>query len=231
MLRARSAVQRFPVVEWRQRTEDFHKRSINASRNLAGHNAWRPADGDTADGHRPIADNDDWNPVTLVDPSQPEWDRNSYAESTRHQDSPRMVAPQTPGSPGAWSQDTLTPPANGPGDAFLAAPHRPNPDGSRTSISSDVSNDDYFSHSRGSTYAATPPGGPGYGNFLDRANRQIARDQKHVPDPFLDPGLAPPSKPFGAHSRVSSVGSISSIVDDKQDSPLNKAIASVGRLL
>ena len=28
MLRARSAVQRFPVVEWRRRTEDFHKRSI-----------------------------------------------------------------------------------------------------------------------------------------------------------------------------------------------------------
>jgi alpha-1,3-glucan synthase len=25
LLRARSAVQRFPVVEWRQRTEDFHK--------------------------------------------------------------------------------------------------------------------------------------------------------------------------------------------------------------
>ena len=31
LLRARSAVQRFPVSEWCQCTEDFHKRSINAS--------------------------------------------------------------------------------------------------------------------------------------------------------------------------------------------------------
>jgi len=40
ILRARSAVQRFPVVEWRQRLEDFQKRSINASRHGAGENAW-----------------------------------------------------------------------------------------------------------------------------------------------------------------------------------------------
>ena len=75
------------------------------------------------------------------------------------------------------------------------------------------------------------PGTPGtpqqeYGNFLDRANRQIARDKKNVPDPFLEPGMAPP-RPFGAHSRVSSVKSISSIVDEKQNSPLNKAVATV----
>lgn len=40
ILRARSAVQRFPVVEWRQRLEDFHKRSIRTSRGLAGENAY-----------------------------------------------------------------------------------------------------------------------------------------------------------------------------------------------
>lgn len=40
ILRARSAVQRFPVVEWRQRLEDFQRRSINASRGHAGENAW-----------------------------------------------------------------------------------------------------------------------------------------------------------------------------------------------
>src|SRR6267378_7670729 len=44
ILRARSAVQRFPVVEWRQRMEDFHKRSINNSRSIAGANAWRESD-------------------------------------------------------------------------------------------------------------------------------------------------------------------------------------------
>lgn len=40
ILRARSAVQRFPVVEWRQRLEDFQKRSITVSRSLAGENAF-----------------------------------------------------------------------------------------------------------------------------------------------------------------------------------------------
>jgi alpha-1,3-glucan synthase len=40
ILRARSAVQRFPVVEWRQRLEDFQKRSIAVSRQLAGENAY-----------------------------------------------------------------------------------------------------------------------------------------------------------------------------------------------
>ena len=41
LLRAHSAVQRFPVAEWRQHTEDFHKKSINASRKLVGLDAWR----------------------------------------------------------------------------------------------------------------------------------------------------------------------------------------------
>lgn len=58
ILRARSAVQRFPVVEWRQRTEDFHKRSINTSRSIAGPNAWRESDCDGA-GLRHMADTDD----------------------------------------------------------------------------------------------------------------------------------------------------------------------------
>lgn len=89
-----------------------------------------------------------------------------------------------------------------------------------------------ISDNEGDYFATTPsPGGgtPGetrqdFGNFLERANKTIAKDQKHAPDPFLDPA---PSRPFGAHSRVSSVESIASIVDEKQNSPLNKAIASV----
>ncbi|KAK4686309.1 hypothetical protein P7C73_g3822, partial [Tremellales sp. Uapishka_1] len=40
ILRARSAVQRFPVVEWRQRLEDFQRRSITVSRAMAGEHAW-----------------------------------------------------------------------------------------------------------------------------------------------------------------------------------------------
>ncbi len=133
VLRARSAVQRFPVVEWRQRMEDFHKRSINASRSIAGTDAWRESDCDGA-GVRPMADTDDWNPVNQAYPSQPEWDRNSML------DSPHA---HTPGSPGQWSQDTLT---------AAGAPRLLPPDGSRNSFTTDGGqDDDYFSHSRGST--------------------------------------------------------------------------------
>ncbi|KAH9981170.1 modular protein with glycoside hydrolase family 13 and glycosyltransferase family 5 domains [Lactifluus volemus] len=203
ILRARSAVQRFPVVEWRQRTEDFHKRSINMSRHVAGHDAWRQSDGASA-GIVAIAEHDDWNPVRQADPSQPDWDAQSAHNSPRT---------HIPGSPGQWSQETLTP----GGDPFLHAPPRIQ-DGSRNSISSNMSDaeGDSFLSNRGGS-------GPGeFGHFLDKANRTIARDQKHAPDPFLEA----PSRPFGAHNRVSSVESIASIVDEKANSPLNKAIAS-----
>ncbi|KAF4623027.1 hypothetical protein D9613_002379 [Agrocybe pediades] len=57
ILRARCAVQRFPVVEWHQKMETFHKRSINSSRALAGPNAWRETDCNGG-GLRPMADMD-----------------------------------------------------------------------------------------------------------------------------------------------------------------------------
>ena len=47
ILRARSAVQCFPVIEWRHRMEDLHQRSIDTSRSLAGENAWRELGLDT----------------------------------------------------------------------------------------------------------------------------------------------------------------------------------------
>jgi len=198
ILRARSAVQRFPVVEWRQRMEDFHKRSINTSRGLAGANAWRESDCDGA-GLRPMADTDDWNPVTQAYPTQPEWDTRSINEP------PHTPQAHTPGSPGQWSQDSLTPGEHG----------ARGPDG-----------DGYFDQ-RNSMAPSLAPDSPGYGNFLERANRTIAKDHKNAPDPFLDPSGLAPSRPFGSHSRVSSVESISSIVEQKSNSPLNKAIADV----
>jgi alpha-1,3-glucan synthase len=209
ILRARSAVQRFPVVEWRQRTEDFHKRSINQSRGLAGHNAWRPSDG----GERPIhaiAEHEDWNPVHMPEPSQPEWDRSSVMSSDMRS------GQATPGTPGYGWDHTPSP------NEHLMAPRQVRQQGSRGSFSTDVSDTegDYFSQSpRGSMDQR-----PEYSNFLDKANKTIARDHRHAPDPFLD---AAPSKPFGQHHRVSSVESIASIVDEKANSPLNKAIASV----
>lgn len=185
--------------------EDFHKRSIGISRGVAGPNAWRESDC-TGGGVGAMADSDDWNPVTQSYPSQPNWDNRSVLES-----------PAGPPSPGQWSQDTLTPSGGQNGAQLLY----------------DSAHGDYFSHSPGSVpgtpttatpNSATPTGG--YDNFIDRANRTIARDQRHVPDPFLEGGLSAPNRPFGAHSRVSSVESISSIVDEKSNSPLNKAIAS-----
>lgn len=196
VLRARSALQRFPVVEWRQRTEDFHKRSIKISRGLAGANAWRESDCDGS-GLKPVAHTGDWDPIQQAQPTQPDWDAQSvrsYNDGTG--------TPFTPGSPAAWSQDTLT-----------TTPHTPQTPGG--------TGEDYFAnHGRGNSTTGE------FGNFLERANRTIGRDQRHAPDPFLDGGLMP-SRPFGSHSRVSSVESISSIVEEKSNSPLNKAIASV----
>ena len=204
ILRARSAVQRFPVVEWRQRMEDFHKRSINASRHLAGQDAWRQSDGTSVRIAAAVAEHDDWSSVHHVyHPPQPDWDVLS-AESTPH-----SIIPY---SPGQWSQETISP----SGEPFLHAPPRMQ-DGTWNSISSmsDTENDP-FSQNRGGN------GQPEYGNFLDRANRIIAGDQRHGPDPFLEA----PFRPFGIHNG-SSVESIATIVDEKPNSPLNKAMASV----
>lgn len=199
ILRARSALQRFPVVEWRQRMEDFHKRSIKTSRGLANENAWRESDCDNGV-LSALADTDDWNPVNQTLPTQPEWDTRSI------NDSPRSNAP---GSPGQWSQEMLATP--GDGTRLISESQR--------SIGDPA--DGYFTP-RGSVVETAG----GYDTFLERVNRTISKDQAHAPDPFVDGGLAP-NRPFGSHSRMSSVESISSIVEEKSNSPLNKAIASV----
>ncbi|KAG2368619.1 glycoside hydrolase family 13/glycosyltransferase family 5 protein [Suillus spraguei] len=202
ILRARSAVQRFPVVEWRQRMEDMHKRSILTSRRIAGSNAWREADCGTVPSQYAVPETEDWNPVNQGLPVQPDWDAQSGMSS------PRMI----PGSPGQWSQVST------PNDeSFLTAPPRFNftRDSSYTSDTSDEE------HSRHSFATSSQPG---YSNFLEKANRTIAQDHRHAPDPFLSP--TPPAKPFGAHSRVASMESIGSIVEEKTNSPLNKAIST-----
>ncbi|KAJ7285792.1 modular protein with glycoside hydrolase family 13 and glycosyltransferase family 5 domains [Mycena rebaudengoi] len=210
ILRARSALQRFPVVEWRQRMEDFHKRSIGVSRGGAGPNAWRSTDCDGG-GVQPITEADDWNPESQAYPSQPDWDSRSM-NSSINEPNPRY----NPGSPGQWSQETLTPSGNQP----------PRFGNDRDSAYSSVESDDYFRNRSNMPGTPGTPGTPeGYSDFLARANRTIAKDHRNAPDPFLEGSLTP-ARPFGTHSRVSSVESISSIVDEKSNSPLNKAIAS-----
>lgn len=189
ILRARSAVQRFPVVEWRQRMENFHKRSIKTSRAVAGSNAWRASDTDGG-GVAPIGENDDWNQVTQADLTQPDWDATSINDQS-------II--QSPDLPAQWSQETLAP-IDSHGER------------------------DYFSHSHGSTSGSNTP--RGYTDFLERANRTFACDQRHAPDSFTEGGLTP-NRPFRAHSSVTSMESISSIVEEKSNSPLNKAMTSV----
>ena len=182
LLRARPAAQRFPVVEWRQRMEDFRKRSIDTSRHHAGSNAWRPRDRETA--HAPavaMLDHDDWDPVHQPEPTQPQWDYRSMMDSAHISHVPGSSL--QPSSPGGWSQSTLAPQEQG----LLAVPPRIDYMERRQSTSSD----DYFSAARSrvastvGTPTAESPGG-GYENFLSRANTTFAKDQRHAPDPFLD---------------------------------------------
>ena len=197
LLRARSAVQRFPVVEWRQRTEDFHKRSINASRREAGADAWRRTDGDMS-GMQPIQHVGDWDPVLQEDPSQPAWDHESLREI------PDVNSANPSQENLAAGQPLLTP-------------------GNRDSFASEASGDTLYRNSVASQQQ--------YNTFLERANRQFARDNQHAPDPFLDQGRtslgARPYSQYSTTSRLSSVESIATIVDEKQNSPLNKAIETV----
>ena len=200
LLRARSAVQRFPVVEWRQRTEDLHKRSINSSRKHAGQDAWRKSDGDMQ-GMLPIQHTGDWDPVHQDDPSQPSW-----GDPESLMDSPHLRSANASQDNLAAGQPLLTPPA-----------------GYRDSFASDSSVD---MNNRNSVASQQH-----YNSFMERANRQFARQNQNAPDPFMSeqgrtPGLRPYSQ-YSTTSRISSVESIATIVDEKQSSVLNRADESV----
>ena len=198
LLRARSAVQRFPVVEWRQRTEDFHKRSINASRRIAGSDAWRQADGDMR-GMLPVQHVGDWDPVQQEGPSRPAWDQ----EGQMNTPDPRSTNVSQENL--AVGQPLLTPPPN------------------RDSFASDMSGDTAYRNSVASQQQ--------YNTFLERANRQFAQQNQNAPDPFMEQNRsslsARPYSQYSTTSRISSVESIATIVDEKQNSPLNKAMETV----
>ena len=199
LLRARSAVQRFPVVEWRQRTEDCHKKSIGASRKIAGPDAWRKTDGDVS-GMLPVQDAGDWDPVQQADPVRPAWgDHESI-------DSPGLRSTNA-------SQDDLA-----VGQPLLTPPQLRNRESVASNMSGDTSN-------RNSVVSQQQ-----YNSFLERANRQFARGNQNVPDPFMEQGRSLSARPYSQYSttsRISSVESIATIVDEKQNSPLNKADESV----
>jgi hypothetical protein len=205
ILRARSGVQRFPVIEWRQRTEDFHRRSIKISRDMAGTMAWSAVD---SEAHGP---------------------KHNYAEHYPH--APDSAAPMM--SPGSNHSHQF-----GEGDGNLS-PYGHGDTSRRGSVMSVATSVDHGEYAdANSIYAGyediTPaePASPGmgggevqtYDDFLARANRQIAKDARGTRDPFVEGGDQAPERPFTIHSRMSSVESISSIMDEKSASPLNKAI-------
>src|SRR3954465_10342828 len=85
ILRARSAVQRFPVIQWRQQMEDLHRRSITMSRNIAGAYAWRGSDCEERGRHpsAPTEEGNEWNPSNHFSPSLSQWDSNRSGSGTQ----------------------------------------------------------------------------------------------------------------------------------------------------
>ena len=147
-MRARSAAQRFPVVEWKQRMEDFHKRSINVSRHLAGYNAWRQSDG-ISGSVAAMTEQGVWNPIHLANPPQPESDKPGEQDMN---------------TPGDSDQGTFS-----RSESFLHIPPQVQ-DCDSSSIGC------YMSDSEsGSNHDLN--GQSDYGQFLDSTNRTITRAQ------------------------------------------------------
>ena len=101
ILRARSAVQRFPVVEWRQRLEDFQRRSIATSRSHAAEHAWGY---DQAGGAGFYAHGEVGSTTSLP---RAEWGRSATPDST------------APPSPMSGSSSLITPVGEHPTNGYF----------------------------------------------------------------------------------------------------------------
>ncbi|BEJ00050.1 hypothetical protein CcaverHIS631_0410920 [Cutaneotrichosporon cavernicola] len=248
ILRARSAVQRFPVVEWRQRLEDFQKRSITMSRSLAGEHAWgwefADPNGPPRSSMLPSRDS----MISLQQsnrPGSPDSQLSVAAADTRRLSENSEQLP-----PGAAASDDRASlgvdyhrrfDKHQSSDKFYdedPSEHRGRP---KFFTGYDDDTESHISSERDTTivapHAAMADGGTGhvYDNFLAAANRQFAKTQgnKNVPDPFMErrmsslsidsSNFAPP-RPFSIHSRVWSFDSIGSLADEKHSSSLNKAM-------
>ncbi|KAG2142801.1 uncharacterized protein EDB93DRAFT_1157751 [Suillus bovinus] len=181
MLRARSAVQRFPVVEWRQRMEDMHRRSINASRKLAGSNAWRKADSKTEPSQHAVPEVEHWNPLNQGLLARPKPAAQSAMLSQR-------LVPSSPGN------QVLTP----HNESFLSSSPCLNINRD-SSYTSDTSSSDK-EHSRHSFATSSRSG---YRDLLEKVNETIAQNHRHASDPFLSPTTPSHFRNFGDHYLIS----------------------------
>ncbi|KAJ3781651.1 glycoside hydrolase family 13 and glycosyltransferase family 5 protein [Lentinula aff. detonsa] len=248
-MRARSAVQRFPVVEWRQRMEEFHRRSVSVSREEAGENAWRESDG--------------WGFYELGDEGEVgEVDdrgggRGKGEERVQRTNEPLVLYNESPppfNSPLDTDDEEEDEDEDEDEDDHEDNEHQhvdPDPDPDNTSSTrvntpqtQAQTQDDEFSPNPGLNQTLSSLSqtflspSEDYVNFLERVNRLVARDRRRVPDPFLiggereeggggGGGGSGSGRPgLGGHSRTPSSESIVSLVETKSDSPLNKAIAS-----
>jgi alpha-1,3-glucan synthase len=152
----------------------------------------------------PVQHVGDWDPVQQADPIRPAW-----GDPESLMDSPGLRSANV-------SQDNLA-----TGQPLLTPPHHLR---NRESVASDMSGD---GSNRNSVISQQP-----YSSFLERTNRQFARKNQNAPDPFMEHGrggslTARPFSQYSTSPRFSSVESIVTIVDEKQNSPLNKANESV----
>lgn len=228
---------RFPVIEWRQRTEILQKRSIRASRKEAGSHAY-----DYSDYAPPAHVSRD---ITYGDPTQierQEWmqrpamaDPHATFETGSIRNAPEVNDPYDPSR--TYDNDVHPRPRRfGDDDGSL----RGSPSASEYHDSPYFEDDGhpaYPQHGDAPSFERMAGDrSSSYDHFLDSANRQIARQQRGAQDPFFtassrgsiaDDGsdLVAPNRPFTMHSRRSSAASISSIVDEHgSSSPLNKAM-------
>ncbi|KAK4704606.1 hypothetical protein P7C70_g1601, partial [Phenoliferia sp. Uapishka_3] len=186
VLRARSAVQRFPVLEWRQRNEDLHKRSILASRKAAKSNAFN------WDG---ILERNEPPTTYAYPPNATELPRSpSTPNFAEHSPSPSYNSwsqPNTPGTPADSPQALLHHPTRS--RVVSSAERHPLQEGFTVNESDDGMDsatadyfghvvDDYGSDAGDSAHGAETPrrlsrreSGDAPGSFLARANTRLER--------------------------------------------------------
>ena len=239
MLRARSAVQRFPVVEWRQRLEDFQRRSITMSRSQAGEHAW---------GYDQVGLGGQFyqqDPGSQTSLAAGQWGRSATPDSTAPNSPALQERRLSNNSIASGFDNNLSPGPRNDKRTSAESFYDEDPNAlpyddrrkSRPKFFQGGYDDEDAPSSQGSSdhgdstvVGSQSREGQTYDNFLAAANRQFAKQSggRNAPDPYFDPRAStsdmPPSRPFTVHSRVSSFDSISSIVDEKGSSPLNKAM-------
>lgn len=212
ILRARSAVQRFPVVEWRQKLEDFQKRSINSSRGSAAENAWGydlVGQGAPLGGRTGFYAHDMGSNLSLA---------GAGGESPMPGHRPLSASPLADGNNGQFDNNQLSAGA-GYHDRFKQSQRNQNRQSAESFYDEDPNAEPLYygdkrrskkffaaggydddASSRGSsehgdsTMAPSMRSGPGggggqtYDNFLAAANKQFSKTtgNRNVPDPMFD---------------------------------------------